>query len=425
MKILVIGRGAREHALGWKIKQSPSLEELYFAPGNAATSSLGKNIPLEPDQIPELADWASNQKIDLTVVGPENSLMHGIGEEFSRRGLLLFGPSRSGAMLEGSKSWTKEFLIKHAIPTPLAREFTSFKTAQQYLARRSFPLVIKADGLAQGKGVVVCHNKDEALAALHAFLIEKTIGEAGETVLIEDYMAGREVSVFALCDAERLCYLGEVLDYKRVYDGDHGPNTGGMGAVSDPAFLDERVRREIIEKILKPTLHALKQENIVYRGVLFAGLMLTREGAKVLEYNVRFGDPETQALLPRVDEDLLPLLKAAACGELSADRVLLKQQTTVGVVIAANGYPGKVHKGVELPLLDPWPPDVLLFHASTVVQNGKTVNGGGRTLTAVACEDSLERARNKVYQTLERHSWGSYFYRKDIGTGLVPLPAGN
>ncbi len=425
MNVLIIGQGAREHALGWKIKQSRHLTKLYFAPGNSGTALLGENVKLDLKDIAQMADWALAHQIDLTIVGPEDPLLDGIQNVFGEKGLLLFGPSRQGALLEASKVWSKDFLRKYKIPTAYAQSFVSPKEAKNYIQHLEPPFVVKADGLAQGKGVVVCKKREEGEQAVQKFMVEKKLGQAGEKILIEEFLPGEEISVFALLDGQRFCYLGEARDYKRAHDGDEGPNTGGMGSISFSSLLDEKRREEIKEKILTPTLKGLVSEKIDYRGVLYAGIMLTYEGPKVLEFNVRFGDPETQVLLPRMQEDLLPLLLHAAKGNLTEKKVELRLEAFVAVVVAANGYPGTYEKGFPLPDLEKWPLEILRFHANTFLGDGKHLNEGGRTLTVVASGNSLEDARKKVYQAIESSSWDHYFYRKDIGAKLVPMKARN
>lgn len=422
MKVLIIGSGAREHALAWKVRQSPLLQQLYVAPGNLGTASLSdtENIPIEADSIRDLVHWAKAHAIDLTIVGPEKPLSAGIFEAFTEQGLLLFGPSKQAALLEGSKIWAKQFLLRHHIPTASAEAFDSFQPARRHAKTQpSFPLVIKADGLAQGKGVVVADSPEQAERALHTFLQEKALGDAGARVLIESYLEGEELSAFALCDGERFCYIGEARDYKRAFDNDEGPNTGGMGAISASDLIDEGLRQTIQTKIFMPTLKGLLQEGIPYQGFLYAGLKLTSDGPKVLEFNVRFGDPEAQVILPRLKQDLLPLLLAAAKGRLTFEPPALDSRAAVGVVIAADGYPERYSKGIPLPDFNEFQnelrDEILFFQSGTELINGKPANQGGRTLTAVARGETLEVARKSIYGALARKSWDGYFYRKDIG----------
>jgi phosphoribosylamine--glycine ligase len=417
MKILILGSGGREHVLGWKIKQSTLLKDLYFAPGNAGTSYLGENLPIQPDEIPKLLEFALSHKIDLTVVGPETPLVLGIAEEFSRRGLCLFGPDSNGAKLEGSKLWAKQFMVKHQIPTAPAEFFTSCEKAEQFLESALFPVVIKADGLAQGKGVVICKTKEEARQTLRCFMVQKSLGKSGETVLIESFLEGEEISCFAFFNGSSFVYLGEARDYKKAYDKNQGPNTGGMGAVSSSSLISPQIRERIKEQIFARVLQGLLKEKIQYRGILYAGLILTHEGAKILEFNARFGDPEAQVLIPRIQGDLLPFLLSSAKGEKLSESISLCSQTYVGVVVAAKGYPGEYKKGMELPDLKNLPDEILAFHSATsrLSENSPLINQGGRTLTLVSSEKTLENAASRIYTALNQIQFHDFFYRTDIG----------
>jgi len=422
VRVLVIGSGAREHALGWKLKQSPLLESLHFAPGNAGAAALGENVPIQSDDVHALAAWASRNRIDLTVVGPENPLVAGIAAVFAEKNLPLLGPSREGALLEGSKAIAKAFCSRHGIPTAAAAIFDDALEARAY-ARDRAPLVIKADGLALGKGVAVCRTPAEALDAIDAFMVRGAVGEAGKKILVESFLEGEEVSAFALLDGKSFCYLGEARDYKRAGDGDSGPNTGGMGSVSAPGLVSAELRDEICRTVFAPAVEGMKKESIEYKGILFAGMMLTKAGPRVLEFNARLGDPETQVLLPRVDADLLSLFASAANGNLSAASVPLKNAAAVGAVIAAEGYPGKYEKGNPLPDLGNFPGEILLFHAATSTAGGRFRNESGRTLTAVALGGTVDEARNALYRALDGRRWEKFFYRKDIGAGFSLSPA--
>lgn len=421
MNALILGSGAREHALGWKIKESNHLRKLFFAPGNSGTARLGINVNLNLENFTEVADWAEKNQIALTVVGPENPLADGIVNHFQSRGLLIFGPTKEAARLEASKAWAKEFMQKHGVPTANAQPFDALEPLKNYLQTQPFPIVLKADGLAAGKGVAICATLHDAISTAESFMKEKTLGEAGKKILVEEYLEGEEISAFALIDGKRICYVGEARDYKRANDGDQGPNTGGMGAVSFPELIDDATRRDIRETIFERALAGLLKEKIVYQGLLYAGLMRTKQGLKVLEFNVRFGDPETQVVLPRMNDDLFILLMETAKGNLSKSNVSMKNEAAIGVVIAAEGYPGTIAKGLPLPALQNLPNDILAFYASTSKLNGMDVNGGGRTLTVVSHGESLGLARTNLYNFIGKEKWNRYFYRKDIGENFVSL----
>ncbi len=426
MKVLVVGSGGREHAIGWKIKQSPLLKQLYFAPGNAGTSSLGENLSIPQNDIPKLLEFALKNQIDVTVVGPETPLVNGIAEQFSKNGLSLFGPDSKSASLEGSKLWAKQFMQRHQIPTAPAEFFSSYHEAEKFIESASFPVVIKADGLAQGKGVVICHTEKEARKTLQDFMIEKSLGKAGETILIESFLEGEEISCFALFNGSSFTYLGEARDYKKAYDQNKGPNTGGMGAVSSSDLITALTRKEIQEKVFTRALHGLLNEKIKYKGILYAGLILTKVGGIVLEFNVRFGDPEAQVLIPRIQSDLLPIFAAAAKEEKLPETIFLSPDSCAGVVIAAQGYPGKYKKGMKLPDLKHLSEELLVFHSSTSfespinLENTKFkskgfVNQGGRTLTLVNSADAVKNASEKIYRELNRIQFDGFYYRTDIG----------
>jgi phosphoribosylamine--glycine ligase len=414
LNVLVVGGGAREHALGWKLKQSPLLGKLFFAPGNAGTALLGENLSIPAEEVLTLRDWALENNINLTIAGPEAPLTKGIFDLFAERNLLLLGPSQKASILEGSKIWAKQFMKKYGIPTANAVAFDSLEKAKAYVKTQTFPQVIKADGLAQGKGVVVCHDLPHAEEVLENFMEKQILGDAGKKILVEEFLTGEEVSTFALLHADGFCYLGEARDYKRAFDGNKGPNTGGMGSISTSGLVSSK-DREAIKNILALVWEGLKREKIFYQGILFAGLILTPDGVKVLEFNVRFGDPEAQVLLPRINDDLLVLFYEAIQGKRVKERVSTMGEKTIGVVIAAKGYPGAYEKGMALPDLSRIPRDILVFHANTSIQNGKVVNQGGRTLTLVASGWKISEIRRKLYSAIEMEDWNGFFYRKDIG----------
>jgi phosphoribosylamine--glycine ligase len=423
MRVLVIGSGAREHALCWALARSPDLERLFCAPGNGGTATLAENVALDPMDFAACAAWAEHQAIDLTIVGPDDPLGGGIVDVFTARGLPIFGPSAAAARIESSKVWSKQLMREAGVPTARAERFADRAAAGAYLSERArhegaFPVVVKASGLAAGKGVVIAGDVQEAERALDDFLVERRLGVAGSEVLIEDYLVGRELSIFALTDGERVVTLAPACDYKRAEDGDQGPNTGGMGAYSPPAVATAELLAEIESRVLQPTVRALAAAGAPFRGLLYAGLMLTREGPSVLEFNARFGDPETQVLLPRLQSDLLALLAAVARGRL--DSVPEPRWTTdasCGVVVASAGYPGAFARGHEIHGLDTLDPGILVFHAGTRREpaEGRLITTGGRVLTLVALGASVAEARQRVYANVGRVSFDGARWRSDIG----------
>ncbi|MGZ3673901.1 MAG: phosphoribosylamine--glycine ligase, partial [Ktedonobacterales bacterium] len=392
------------------------------APGNGGTATIAENIALDPMNFSACADWAERHSIDLTIVGPDDPLGGGIVDVFASRGLLAFGPTAAAARIESSKAWSKQLMLDAGVPTARAERFTDHAAASRYLDQYtesggSYPLVVKASGLAAGKGVVIAENAAEARAALDAFMLQRSLGAAGNEVLIEDYLEGPELSVFALCDGERALLLVPACDYKRAFDGDAGPNTGGMGAYSPPRFATPELLADIETRILQPTVRALAAVGAPFRGVLYAGLMLTRDGPYVLEYNARFGDPETQVVLPRLRSDLIELCLACVQGRL--DSVPPPEWTTnaaCGVVLASSGYPGPFEKGLPITGLDTLDPDILAFHAGTRQHDGQLVTSGGRVLTLVATGPTVAAARERVYANIERVHFPGARWRTDIAS---------
>jgi phosphoribosylamine--glycine ligase len=418
LRALVVGSGAREHAIAWKLLQGGEVDELYAAPGNPGMAAFAHCVPIPGDAIVELAEFAASLKIDLTVVGPELPLVQGIADEFDQRGLVLLGPSRAAAEVEGSKVFTKEFCLRHGIPTAAARIVRSRDEAARAVRELGMPIVLKADGLAAGKGVSVCHTRDDVEQALVRFFDEHTFGAAGERVLLEECLVGDEVTFMVLTDGAAIAPLATSRDFKRVFDGDRGPNTGGMGAYS-PAPLPTEVASAILRQIVQPSLEGLAREGRPYRGVLYAGVMLTTAGPKLLEFNCRLGDPETQVVLPRLDVELFSLLRAAAQGELSGVRVGWRHEATACVVLAAGGYPeaprrGDVITGVAEALALP---GVLVFHAGTAVHDGRLVTAGGRVLSVVGRGATLSDAVACAYGAAERIHFDGMHYRRDVGRG--------
>ena len=416
MRVFVVGSGAREHALAWKLSRSSEVEEIYAAPGNPGIAALATCVPIPADAVVELAEFAASLRMDLTVVGPELPLVLGIADEFARRGLLLFGPSRAAAEVEASKVFTKEFCLRHGIPT--ARAVVTRDRAQATAAANAMglPVVFKADGLAAGKGVIVCHTNEEAEAALGQLFDARAFGTAANRVLVEECLVGEEVSFMALTDGSTVLPLASARDYKRVGDGDRGPNTGGMGSIS-PAPLEPELAASILKDIVFPTVAGLAAEGRTYRGVLYAGVMITPAGAKLLEYNCRFGDPETQAVIPRLDDDIVPLLRAAARGELGTLRATWRHEATACVVLATEGYPATPRRGDPISgLVDALAQSgVMVFHAGTAMQEGRLVTAGGRVLSVVGRGTTLEEALQRTYASVAQIHFEGMHYRHDIG----------
>ncbi len=415
----MVGGGAREHALAWKLSRAVGVEELYAAPGNPGIAGIATCVPIAADATIELAEFAASLHIDLTVVGPELPLVLGIGDEFARRQLALFGPSRSAAEIEGSKVFTKEFCTRHGIPTARARVVHTKDEAAAAVKELKVPVVFKADGLAAGKGVQLCRSNAEVDDALVRYFEERVFGSAGERVLVERCLEGNEVSFMVLTDGASVVPLAAARDYKRLADGDTGPNTGGMGSVS-PLPMESGLAATILRDIVHPTVAGLAAEGRPYRGVLYAGVMVTEDGPQLLEFNCRFGDPETQAVLPRLEDDLLPLLRAAAADSLGTLRATWKREAAVCVVAAADGYPASPKRGDPISGLGEAlaRPGVLLFHAGTAMRDGQLVTAGGRVLSVVGRGLTLDEAAAVAYSALADVHFVGMQYRRDIGRGL-------
>jgi phosphoribosylamine--glycine ligase len=417
MKILIIGSGGREHALVWKIHQSRFVSKLYSAPGSAAIAELAEPVAISPDQIDKLADFAAREKIDLTVVGPELPLTLGIVDLFESRDLRIFGPSRAAAELEGSKAFAKEILRENRIPTAAFATFTDARQALAYLESQKPPYVIKADGLAGGKGVLICNELREAENAIEEMLVAKAFGAAGSKIVIEEFLTGEEASFMALVDGERFLPLASSQDHKRVFDDDRGPNTGGMGAYSPAPVVTAAMQQRIEDDILTPLLHGLRRKNIRYRGVIYAGLMIGESGPKVLEFNVRFGDPECQPIMMRLKSDIVPLLEASIDGRLDAVAPEWHEDAAVCVVLTASGYPGHYDQGAEIRGLDKlkdWQ-NGFVFHGGTRREDGRWLTAGGRVLGVTARSETIAAAIDEAYRAVEKISWEGMHYRKDIG----------
>lgn len=420
MNVLIIGSGGREHALAWKLARSPLRPALFFAPGNPGMASLGECVAVPLTEIRALVDFARERNIDLTVVGPEQPLVDGIVNEFRAHGLTIFGPTKEAAEIEGSKAFAKEFMRRHRIPTAGFAVFSrsQFDEAVGYLSSGNFPVVIKASGLAAGKGVIICNDEELALATLRNVMNDRIFGDAGSEIVIEDFLQGEEVSVLALTDGKHILPLTPAQDHKRILDDDQGNNTGGMGAYAPAPFVTDDVMDEIVTRILRPTVLGMAVEGRPYSGCLYAGLMLTKSGPKVIEFNCRFGDPETQAVLPVLSEDLLPLLNDAARGELKVSHVSRPTVAATAVVMASGGYPGQYRTGMEILGIDAVDDSrVVVFHAGTRTEKGKLVTSGGRVLsvTAVSEQGDLEESVDAAYDAVHRITFDGAYYRSDIG----------
>ncbi len=426
MRVLVIGGGGREHALAWKIARSPKLSKLYAAPGNPGIAGLAECVPVKADALDDLVAFAERERIELTVVGPELPLTLGLADRLAARGLAVFGPSRAAAELEGSKVFAKELMAKHGVPTARFAVFAAPAEALAYACTLGAPLVVKADGLAAGKGAVVCRGLPEAEAAVRAMLEARVFGRAGERVVIEECLSGEEVSFFVLTDGERVLPLAFAQDHKPVFDGDQGPNTGGMGAYSPVPGIGDRLADELVETIVAPTIRAMAAAGRPYRGLLYVGLMLTRDGPRVLEFNCRFGDPETQPLLLRLDADLLPLLGAVARGEGLPSKAAWRPEAAVCVVLVSGGYPGEHATGKAIQGIEAAEeiPGVVVFHAGTALRDGRLVTAGGRVLGVTALGADLAGAIRAAYEAVARIGFEGMHYRRDIGERVLRRPPG-
>lgn len=420
MKVLIYGSGGREHALAWKLEQSPLVEEVFVTPGNGGTAFDYKAPPGDILEIEDLAEWAASEEIQLTVIGPEAPLVLGMADCFREKGLKVFGPSAKGAQLEGSKVFAKELMEEFGIPTGSFKVFSHSTEALSYLDEIEGPIVIKADGLAAGKGVSVVRSKEEAKEIVKAMMVDKVFGEAGDRILIEEFLEGEEASILALTDGERYLTLAPSSDHKRAFDGDQGENTGGMGAFSPTPIVDNDLQIQVEERIIRPTLKGLRERGIEYRGVLYIGLMVTKEGPFVLEYNCRFGDPETQVVLPRMAGDLLPILMEVAEGRLLTTELSWDPRVALCVIMASGGYPKSYQKGYSIEGLDRLGnEDVLLFHAGTTFKEGAFLTDGGRVLGVVSLGDDYRKAKERVYQAVQGIHFHKKHYRRDIGDKAI------
>jgi phosphoribosylamine--glycine ligase len=416
MKILIVGGGGREHALAWKIAQSPQVTALFCAPGNPGTAQVATNVDLQADDLDGLLQFALDQSIDLTVVGPEQPLVLGLADRFQEKGLKVFGPSAKAAQLEGSKAFSKNLMEKYNIPTAAYAAFDDPDQARAYLKGKG-PQVVKADGLAAGKGVFVCGDEAEAADAIRQIMSDKIFGKAGSRIIIEERMAGQEVSLLAFTDGTTVLPMAAAQDHKPAFDGDTGPNTGGMGAYSPAPVFTPELKQQVIDRVMIPAVNGMRSDGIPYQGVLYAGLMITADGPKVLEFNARFGDPETQPILMRLHSDIVPILEACTNGTLDACSLEWKTDAAVCVVMASEGYPGSYDKGRPIGGLDQANalPGVTVFHAGTKQDGDAIVTNGGRVLGVTALGGNVQTAIVKAYQAVGKIKWPGVHYRTDIG----------
>ncbi len=417
MKILVVGGGGREHTMVWKISKSPLVEKIYCAPGNAGTHGLAESVPINAEDIDALAAFASENSIDLTVVGPEGPLVNGIADVFEQKGLKVFGPSKAAAQLEGSKVFSKNHMMKYNIACAAGKAFTDANKAKIYANAMGAPCVIKADGLAAGKGVIVCKNLDEAFEAIDGMLHDNQFGDAGSVVVVEECLVGEEASFIALTDGKTVLPLPESQDHKRIFDNDEGPNTGGMGAYSPAPVLDHMLREKAMKEVMIPAVEGMAKEGTPFKGVLYAGLMVDKDQIKVLEFNTRLGDPETQPILMRLENDLVPLMEACCDGTLHDHSTKIDPRAAMCVVISSGGYPGSYETGDEITGLDEANnvADTVVFHAGTAMKDGKVVSSGGRVLGVTSLGKDVKQAIGRAYEACGMISFRDHFLRKDIG----------
>jgi len=416
MNILVIGGGGREHAIVWKVSQSPKVKKIFCAPGNAGIAKLAECVNIKPDDVLTLVEFAKKKKIDLTIVGPEVSLVAGVVDAFKRNGLKVFGPDKRAAQLEGSKSYSKTFMQTYKIPTANYGVFTDVEQAREFVRSNALPLVVKADGLAAGKGVLICKNEAEAFAAIDIFLKHGDFGEAGAKIVVEEFLEGEEASFICICDGKTAVPLASSQDHKAAFDGDKGPNTGGMGAYSPAPVVTDELRERIMREVIKPTVAGLSSEGRPFVGFLYAGLMISNGAPRVLEYNVRMGDPETQPLMVRLRSDLVEMINAAIDGKLARYDIRWDESKSVCVVMAAKGYPAIVEKGDVINGIEVAEkiPGVVVFHAGTGLKNGKFVTDGGRVLGVTAIGHDYKEAVDRAYKAVADINWRGVQYRKDI-----------
>jgi phosphoribosylamine---glycine ligase len=418
MKVLVIGSGGREHALAWKLKQSPRVRQVFVAPGNAGTCRVGRNVDIKVSEPDRLLSFAQQESIDLTVVGPDDALAAGVVNLFQGAGLHIFGPTREAVRLESSKSFAKEFMVRHRIPTARFRVCTSPGEANAALGEFGYPVAVKADGLALGKGVVIAQDREEAESAIDGMMLRRRFGDAGRKVVIEEFLSGTECSVHALVDGQSYLLFPTAQDHKQLFDGNLGPNTGGMGTFSPSQRLDTAQMEEIQKTILDPFIDGIQRDNIAFRGLLFPGLMLTKEGPRVLEFNCRFGDPETQVLIPRLKSDIVDLLEATITGTLSRATAEWDLRAALCVVMASAGYPGSYQIGKAIVGLEAVEklPEIMVFHAGTRLSENRVLTSGGRVLGVTSLGATLGAAKRRAYDAVEQIEFDGNYFRRDIGS---------
>jgi len=414
MKILVVGSGAREHTICWKLKQSSKLSKLYCAPGNAGISKIAECVDIKADELEKLVEYSVKNSIDLVVVGPEVPLVAGLVDMLNEKGIKAFGPVKAGAKFEGSKSYSKDFMKKYSIPSANYEIYTDSEKAISELNKFNTPIVVKADGLAAGKGVLICETHEEAKEAIKSIMVKKLFGEAGNSVVIEEFLKGTEASLLCFVDGKNMIPMESARDYKKAYDQDKGLNTGGMGCFSPNTIFTEELNKYIKENILDRTLNGFLNENIEFKGVLFIGLMIENNQAKVLEYNARFGDPETEVVLPRLKSDLIDIMLKCIEGNLTEDDLQWEDNKCVTVILASGGYPESYEKGKEITGINEVDDDIIIFHGGTKLSGNKTITDGGRVLAVTAMGKSLEEARNKVYKNIPKINFEKMEYRTDI-----------
>jgi len=424
MKVLVIGGGGREHAILWKLKSSKKIKKLYCAPGNGGTGEIAENILVKADDIEGLLKFSLKEKIDLTIVGPEAPLAAGIVDIFKKNNLRIFGPEKKAAILESSKIFAKEIARDENIPTARFEIFTDAEKAKNYIRSKGAPIVIKADGLAAGKGVIVAKSEEEAINAVNTIMCDKAFGSSGERIIVEECLEGEEASIIVISDGENIIPLASSQDHKRVFDNDKGPNTGGMGAYSPAPCVTDNVFKFTVSRIVKPTINGMKKRGMPFKGVLYAGIMITKDGPKLLEFNVRFGDPETEAILPRLQSDLLDLIELSIDGSLQDFQLEWKKDACVSVVMVSGGYPGKYEKNKEIKGIPNAlkMKDVLVFHAGTKSEDEKILTSGGRVLNVVALGSDIKDAIEKAYKASGMINFEGVHYRKDIGYKALENP---
>ncbi len=415
MKVLVIGSGGREHTLCWKIAQSKRVSKIFCAPGNGGTEEIAENIDINPNEIDKLLNFALENSIDLTVVGPEDPLVDGIVNKFKENGLRIFGVDKNSAQLEGSKVFAKQFMEKHGIPTAKYRTYINLDEAINGLGEFDYPVVIKADGLCLGKGVIICQTKEEGIEALNHMMTEKVFGTAGDTIIIEEFLEGIEASLLCFVSNGEIIPMESAKDYKQIFDGDEGPNTGGVGCFSPNPLFNENLEKNIQEEILSKIETGFKDEGLDYNGILFIGLMITKDMPKVLEFNVRFGDPETEVLMPRLKSDIVEIFEKTIDGKLKKEDLVWADRKCVTVVATSGGYPGKYEKGEEIVGLDNLDDDIILFHNGTKRLDGRVYTNGGRVISITSLGDTLEEAKDRIYDNIDKIDFDGMYFRKDIG----------